>query len=178
MRLCINWISNPITSRVRNRHFFFSIVYLPAMLTTNELQCKVHKPGWSCPPSHRAWEDGADCCQFRVPTVQTASHWSYCIFAITPGQNVLYLHLTGEETVELSDSPTVTTVRLAVVKPGCETRKPSLDTRPQALNRTSFLTTAITTWPPLTHWEHTEAGAALASKHYLIMWLSTWSRRC
>ena len=23
MRLCINWISNPITSRVRNRHFFF-----------------------------------------------------------------------------------------------------------------------------------------------------------
>lgn len=147
------------------------------MLTTNELQCKVPKPGWSCPPSPRAWEYGADCCQFRVTTAQTASHWSYSIFAITPGENVLYLHLTGEETVELSDSPTVTTIRLTRVKPGCETRKPSLlqtpSSKPQMLLDHGDCHVA----PIHTLRIHTEAGAALASKHYLIMWLSTWFRR-
>lgn len=153
MRSCIKQISNPITAKVRNRHIFHWVSTSDA---TNELQCKVHIRGLVLPILLQGMGVWSDCPQFSMTLVQTASHWSYSVFALTLGENVLYPHLTDEETVELSDSPMVTMVRLTVVKPGCKTRKAY--SRPQALNHKCFLTIATATWSTSTHWEHTHRG--------------------
>lgn len=170
MRSCIKRISNPITAKVRNRHFFHWVS------TSDELQCKVHIRGLVLPILLQGMGVWSDCPQFSKTFVQTASHWSYSVFELTLGENVLYPHLADEETVELSDSPMVTMVRLTVVKPGCKTRKAY--SRPQALNHKCSWPLQLPPGPhPHTENTHTEAGNALTSKHYLRMWWSTWSRR-
>lgn len=154
MRLCINWISNPITSRVRNRFFFpLRISQLCSLPMNYSARC-TRQAG----PAHPPQGVGSTVLTAASPERPQCKPFSLILFHLCS-------YPRGKCTLSTFNRwwdswiqwlTHVTTVRLTVVKPGCETRKPSLDTRPQALNRKCFLTTAIATWPPFTHWEHTQ----------------------
>lgn len=153
MRLCINWIS--IQSLLEWETGLFSIVCFPAVLTTNELQCQVHKAGWSCPPSTGRGSMVLTAASPERPQCKPFSLILFHLCSYPRGKCTLSTFNRWWDSW-IKWLTHVTTVRLTVVKPGCETRKPSLDTRPQALNRKCFLTTAIATWPPFTHREYTQ----------------------